>query len=78
MEHAGVRFALRGSDRHGFGCRQPYITLSIREKNPKTLIHACVDSEGLRRLRLTGTDHVLSAYNMALSTNRSEDSCGRQ
>lgn len=40
-----------------------YITLSAREKNPRVQIHARGESEpGLRRLRLAGADHVISAY----------------
>jgi voltage-gated potassium channel len=40
-----------------------YITLSAREKNPSIKIHARGESEaGLRRLRLAGADHVISAY----------------
>lgn len=40
-----------------------YITLSAREKNPGIKVHARGESEsGLRRLRLAGADHVISAY----------------
>lgn len=40
-----------------------YITLSTREKNRSVMIHARGESEsGMRRLKLAGADHVISAY----------------
>ncbi len=62
-ERAGIRRAraivvVTGSDPENV-----FITLSVREKNPKIRIHARGESDaGLRRLRLAGADQVLSAY----------------
>lgn len=42
-----------------------FITLSVREKNPKARIHARAESDaGQRRLQLAGADQVVSAYHM--------------
>jgi voltage-gated potassium channel len=63
MEDAGVRSARAVVVATASDADNVYITLSVREKNPKTLIHARGDSEGgLRRLRLAGADQALSAY----------------
>jgi voltage-gated potassium channel len=63
MEDAGVRTARSVVVATASDADNVYITLSVREKNPKALIHARGDSEtGLRRLRLAGADQTLSAY----------------
>jgi voltage-gated potassium channel len=63
IEDAGVRTARAVVVATASDADNVYITLSVREKNPKMLIHARGDSEeGLRRLRLAGADQVLSAY----------------
>ncbi len=63
MEEAGVRTARAVVVATASDADNVYITLSVREKNPKAFIHARGDSEaGLRRLRLAGADQTLSAY----------------
>lgn len=63
MEEAGVRTARAVVIATGSDADNVYITLSVREHNPKAFIHARGDSEaGLRRLRLAGADQTLSAY----------------
>jgi voltage-gated potassium channel len=63
MEEAGVRTARAVVVATGSDADNVYITLSVREHNPKAFIHARGDSEaGLRRLRLAGADQTLSAY----------------
>ena len=63
MDDAGVRTARAVVVATGSDADNVYITLSVREKNPKALIHARGDSEaGLHRLRLAGADQTLSAY----------------
>jgi len=63
MEEAGVRSARAVVVATASDADNVYITLSVREKNPRAFIHARGDSEaGLRRLRLAGADQTLSAY----------------
>jgi len=63
MEEAGVGSARAVVVATASDADNVYITLSVREKNPKAFIHARGDSEaGLRRLRLAGADQTLSAY----------------
>ncbi len=63
MDEAGVRAARAVVVATASDADNVYITLSVREKNPRAFIHARGDSEaGLRRLRLAGADQVLSAY----------------
>ncbi len=63
MEEAAVRTARAVVVATASDADNVYITLAVREKNPKALIHARGDSEeGLRRLKMAGADQVLSAY----------------
>ena len=63
MANAKAEMALTATNAGPSDADNVYITLSVREKNPKAYIHARGDSEaGLRRLRLAGADRTLSAY----------------
>ncbi len=63
LERVGIRRARAIVVATASDADNVYITLSAREKNPAIRIHARGESEsGLRRLKLAGADHVLSAY----------------
>ena len=63
MDDAGLRSARAVVVATPSDADNVYITLSVREKNPKAFVHARGDSEaGLRRLKLAGADQTVSAY----------------
>ncbi len=66
LDDAGVSAARAIIVATGSDADNVYITLSVREKNPKILIYARGDSDaGLRRLKLAGADQVVAAYQWA-------------
>jgi voltage-gated potassium channel len=63
LEEAGIAQARAIVVATGSDADNVYITLSAREKNRRAMIHARGESEsGMRRLKLAGADHVISAY----------------
>ncbi|MFN8546063.1 MAG: potassium channel protein [Candidatus Binatia bacterium] len=65
LERAGVRRARALVAGTAADPDNVFVTLSAREKNPRIRIHARGESDsGLRRLKLAGADHVISAYHM--------------
>ena len=63
LEEAGIAQARAIVVATGSDADNVYITLSAREKNRSAMIHARGESEsGMRRLKLAGADHVISAY----------------
>ncbi|HZP39974.1 MAG TPA: potassium channel protein [Candidatus Binatia bacterium] len=65
LERAGVRRARAVVVATGSDPDNVFITLSVREKNPRLRIHARGETDaGLHRLRLAGADQAVSAYQM--------------